>query len=222
MKRSTRFKMQMKSLKEFNCKHPRKDTFDINIELDSVKKQVRSCNKCELCELKENNPNNGECFGKLLINCLHRTRFNKTILFIGQNPSINRYDAGMGAFVGVDKSATLDNFKTSGDLFRLCIEKSLIKDYDLYVDNVVHCSTPNNDVPTQEQINKCIDWILLEIDLLSPDLIVCLGNVVYDIMKDKLLEHKITKIWHPSACMYKGKESIPEFIEQLNSLKKIV
>ena len=222
MKRSIRYKMQMKSLNEFNSKHPRTDTFDINIELDSVKKQIQLCSKCSLCELKENKISSGECFGKLLINCLHRTRFNKTILFVGQNPSINRFDSQLRAFTGVDKLATLDKFKTSGDLFRLCIEKSVIKDYDLYVDNIVHCSTSNNDVPTQEHIDKCIDWILLEIELLSPDLIVCLGNVVFDILKDKVSTHKITKIWHPAACMHKGKDSIPEFIEQLNNLKKIV
>jgi len=222
MKRGTRLKMQMKSLNEYRAKHPKEKDFDINVELDKVKKQVQMCSKCGLCELKENKIESGECFGKLNITSLHRTMYGKMILFIGQNPSNRRFDPDLRAFKGVDTEATFENFKTSGDLFRLCLEKSEIKDYALWVDNIVHCSITDNQIPSNEQIDACLPWLLEEIELLSPSLIVCLGNTVFDNVKEKLKDYKLTKIWHPAACMYKGKESIHEFIQQLNDLKKLL
>jgi len=222
MKRGTRLKIQMKSLNEYRAKHPKEKELDINVELDKVKKQVQECNKCGLCELKENKIESGECFGKLVLTPLHRTMFNKTILFVGQSPSHRRFDLDLRAFKGVDAEATLEDFKTSDDLFRLCLEQSEIKDYNLWVDNIVHCSTTDNQRPSNEQINACLPWLLEEIELLNPSLIVCLGNTVFENVKEKLKDYKLAKIWHPAACMYKGKESIQEFIQQLNNLKKLI
>lgn len=221
MKRSIRYKMQMKSLNEFNSKHPRTDTFDINIELDSVKKQIQLCSKCSLCELKENKISSGECFGKLLINCLHRTRFNKTILFVGQNPSINRFDSQLRAFTGVDKLATLQKFSTSGDLFRLCLEKSKLRDYDIWVTNLCKCSTEENSKLTKEQIDTCFEFLLREIELLEPRLIVCLGIDVYDNVVARLQGKKIVKVFHPAYFMRGNLKEIPNFIKQLDDLAAI-
>jgi len=92
----------------------------------------------------------------------------------------------------------------------------------LWVDNIVHCSTIDNQIPSNEQIDTCLPWLLEEIELLNPSLIVCLGNTVFENVKDKLKDYKLTKVLHPAYLMRGNEAKIPEFIQQLNDLKKLL
>ena len=222
MKRSTQAKMHMKSLREARGTQKRLIPVDTDAEIRLLNTQVQACKKCGLCELKENNIESGCNFGKLVLNNLHKTIFKSTVLFVAINPSHRRFDSELRAFRGVDDTVDLTNFKTSGDLFKLAIEKSDIRDYDIWIDNCVHCSTEENIVPTKEQIDCCFDWLFREIELLSPKLIVAMGQESFNILNERIKGKRLVRIWHPAACMYKGKDSINEFVQQLNDLKKLL
>jgi DNA polymerase len=222
MKRSTQAKMHMKSLRESRGSQKRLVEVDVNVELSKLRQQLQLCQKCGLCNLKENKTESGECFGKLVLNNLHKTIFKPTVLFLGQNPSYRRFDKELRAFRGVDETATLSSFKTSGDLFRLCLEKSELKDYDIWVDNLVHCSSEENSVPTTEQIDACFEWLEKEIEFLNPKAIICMGNETYENFTARFKGKRVIKIWHPAYLMHGNLDKIPDFIKQLNELRQTI
>ncbi len=47
---------------------------------------------------------------------------------------------------------------------------------EVYITNVVKCRPPGNRVPTKTEMDACWDWLVAQIALINPLLIVTLGN----------------------------------------------
>jgi DNA polymerase len=94
---------------------------------------------------------------------------------------------------------------------------------DVFFSNAVHCHPPANRPSTQGEKDNCIHFLLQELDIVQPKLIVALGNDARDAielippsvkaMKNKT---KVLKIKHPASFMYSAPEERIGWIVKLS------
>jgi DNA polymerase len=118
------------------------------------------------------------------------------LMFVGEAPGADE-DASGRPFVG-----------RAGQLLNKIIEAIGMKREDVFIGNVNRCRPPQNRTPTHEEAATCKPFLLREIALLRPDVIVVLGNTA---MKN-LLDTKegITKL-RGHFMDYKGIKVMPTF-----------
>jgi len=127
---------------------------------------------------------------------------NADIMFIGEGPG-EQEDLKGEPFVGA-AGKLLDDMLSIIDLDRT----------KCYIANIVKCRPPYNRDPSDEEQDACIGYLLNQIDLISPKIIVCLGRVAAKRIIDPnykiTREHGnwihegtrwITAIYHPSALL---------------------
>jgi len=120
--------------------------------LEELEKQCKQCTDCELCKTRTN-----VVFGS--------GSKKAKILFVGEGPGESEDLQGL-PFVG-RAGQLLDTFLTSVGMSRS----------EVYIANIVKCRPPNNRDPLQQEQEKCWKWLWAQIELLSPQLIVCLGRI---------------------------------------------
>jgi DNA polymerase len=118
------------------------------------------------------------------------------LMFVGEAPGADE-DASGRPFVG-----------RAGQLLNKIIEAIGMKREDIFIGNVNRCRPPQNRTPTHEEAATCKPFLLREIAILRPDVIVVLGNTA---MKN-LLDTKegITKL-RGQFMDYKGIKVMPTF-----------
>ena len=121
--------------------------------LEELKAECCNCKKCEL--------------GKTRINVVFsdgNPESAKAIL-IGEAPGENEDKTGI-PFVG-----------RAGKLLNEFLEKSGIsrKD-DLYIINTVKCRPPQNRVPSDEEKSLCSNYLLKQIEIVNPEVIIFCGS----------------------------------------------
>ena len=186
------------------------------LTLEQLQESIQKCDKCDLSVFDVNKKETGFGTGKLFINHKHSTMFKQTLFFVGLCPSVRRFDEECRAFEG-HEDVEVSHMKTSGGIFDKALDDSGIIEYNVYISNILRCSTLNNITPSQTQISSCIDWLKKEIELIQPRKIIAMGNDVYDILK-KELDKDVEKIFHP-AYVLRSKDKYFELVEQLRRLK---
>jgi len=118
------------------------------------------------------------------------------LLFVGEAPGADE-DATGRPFVG-----------RAGQLLNKIIEAIGLKREDVLIGNVNRCRPPANRTPTTEEARTCKPFLLREINIARPDVIVVLGNTA---MKN-LLDTKegITRL-RGEFQDYKGIKVMPTF-----------
>jgi DNA polymerase len=118
------------------------------------------------------------------------------LMFVGEAPGADE-DASGRPFVG-----------RAGQLLNKIIEAIGLKREDVFIGNVNRCRPPQNRTPTHEEAATCKPFLLREIAILRPEVIVVLGNTA---MKN-LLDTKegITKL-RGQFMDYKGIKVMPTF-----------
>ncbi|PLS69760.1 MAG: uracil-DNA glycosylase [Cyanobacteria bacterium M5B4] len=107
------------------------------------------------------------------------------IMIIGEGPGQNEDEQGI-PFVG-KAGQLLDKILTS---------VQLNPDRDVYICNVVKCRPPGNRVPTDEEMNSCKSYLLEQIRLVNPSIILLTGaTAVRAITGDKRGITKIRGTW---------------------------
>lgn len=166
----------------------------------SLNHAIQECGKCKLSELDCNQFFPGKKQGKLTLN--HKIKRNNKIklLFIGLAPSYRRFDSKLRAFEGVSPSEDINKIRTSGDFFDLALRRSGLDYYDIFVTNILKCSTPRNREPTEKEIQKCLFWLEKEISLVKPTVIILMGEFVKKNLLRKLKRKgiEVYSIRHPS------------------------
>ncbi len=122
--------------------------------LDAVKTEVASCTKCRLCETRTQTVfSDGNPRAK--------------IVFVGEAPGEQEDRQGV-PFVG-----------RAGQLLTDIIEKgmNLDRQRDTYICNVVKCRPPENRNPDPEEMRKCEPYLVRQLELIKPQVIVALGGV---------------------------------------------
>ena len=119
--------------------------------LNDLENIVQSCYLCQLSKTRKN-----VVFGE--------GDTNAGIMFIGEGPGANEDMTGK-PFVG-----------RAGELLTKIIENVLsIKREQVYIANIVKCRPPNNRVPTSQEVESCIPYLLKQINLIKPKIIITLG-----------------------------------------------
>ena len=105
---------------------------------------------------------------------LHKHRH--TIVFGDGNPKAELVFVGEGP--GADEDAQgLPFVGRAGKLLTQMIEAMGLQRKDVYICNVVKCRPPENRTPEDDEVSTCSPFLLRQLEVISPKVIVCLGAV---------------------------------------------
>src|SRR3954462_3646970 len=90
---------------------------------------------------------------------------NADLMFVGEGPGADE-DAKGEPFVG-----------RAGQLLNNMISAMGIKREDVYIANVVKCRPPSNRTPEKDECDTCSPFLMRQIDVIKPKVIVALGAV---------------------------------------------
>lgn len=185
-------------------------------KLNKLKQDCLTCKKCILGETRNNivfsdgNPESARA------------------ILIGEAPGENEDKTGT-PFVG-----------RAGKLLNEFLEKAGIsRKKDLYIINTVKCRPPKNRVPSDEEKKLCEDYLLQQIEIINPEIMIFCGATALKSFYDKkvaiskirgeVLEieiggktRKCIPIFHPSYLLryHSLEEGSPRYY-MLEDLKKI-
>lgn len=122
-----------------------------NETIDDIRAEIGECTRCPLHKL-----------GRKQI--VHTTgNFSADLMFIGEGPGADEDEQGQ-PFVG-----------RAGQLLTKIIESIRLRREDVCIGNIVRCRPPNNRKPEPEEVSACRPFILREIAVVKPKVIVVLG-----------------------------------------------
>jgi uracil-DNA glycosylase family 4 len=87
------------------------------------------------------------------------------LVFIGEGPGADEDAQGL-PFVG-----------RAGKLLTQMIEAMGLQRKDVYICNVVKCRPPENRTPEPDEVEVCSPYLVRQIDVINPKVLVCLGAV---------------------------------------------
>ena len=105
---------------------------------------------------------------------LHKGR-NK-IVFGDGNPKARLVFVGEGPGADEDKQG-LPFVGRAGKLLTQMIEAMGLQRQDVYICNVVKCRPPDNRKPEDDEVSTCSPFLLRQLDVIEPKVLVCLGAV---------------------------------------------
>jgi DNA polymerase len=137
------------------------------------------------------------------------------LMFIGEAPGFHEDKQGE-PFVGA-----------AGQLLTRMLNEVLALDRgDVYICNVLKCRPPGNRDPQEDEIESCTPWLVEQVSLIQPKVIVTLGNFATKFvlqtaqgitrMRGRTYPwHGRTVIptFHPAAILRSGGESSRQFLE---------
>lgn len=152
------------------------------MEINEIADMIRKCKKCHLHKTRENAvPGEGNP--------------NAEVMFIGEAPGVKE-DALGRPFVG-----------RAGKFLDELLEGVSLGRKDVFIGNVIKCRPPGNRNPTKEEINACIQYLIMQIEIISPKIICTLGNVALDAILGK---KQISKV-HGKIFDINGRKVIPMY-----------
>ena len=151
--------------------------------IEAIRADIGNCTRCPLCE------------GRTQI--VHSTgNFRADLMFVGEAPGADE-DAQGFPFVG-----------RAGQLLTKIIEGIELKREDVFIGNINRCRPPGNRQPTLPEAETCRPFLLREIAVVKPKVIVVLGNTACQNLLDTKIG--ITKL-RGSFHDYFGVKVMPTF-----------
>jgi DNA polymerase len=121
----------------------------------SLEETILNCQKCPLAQTRTHAvPGEGD--------------LNTDLMFVGEGPGRDE-DLQGRPFVG-----------RAGQLLTKIIHAMTFKRDEVYITNIVKCRPPGNRNPQGSEIASCKDYLLAQIELINPKVIVTLGKVASD------------------------------------------
>ncbi len=153
--------------------------------MDELKTIVTACHMCSLSKTRKN-----VVFGDGNINA--------DLMFVGEGPGANEDESGH-VFVG-----------RAGELLSKIIENvfNLRRD-DVYIANIVKCRPPLNRVPNMDEVSACKDFILQQIRIVNPKVLVALGSTAFHHLTGDY-ETKISRV-RGEVLKFGGIDLVPTF-----------
>ena len=178
------------------------------MRLENLKQEYSSCMKCkDLCETRTQ-----VVFGF--------GNPNADVVFIGEAPGAKEDQSGV-PFCGA-----------SGKVLDELLEEINLKREDIFITNTIICRPPKNRNPKKEEIIQCHDRLKKTLEIISPKVIVTVGNFATRVIMPEIGKQGITKIRgqvfkinfdgrdytvvpviHPANYLYKGRS--PVVFEQM-------
>lgn len=162
----------------------------MNPEIATLKEEILQCTKCELAKTRHH-----VIFGEGNINA--------AILIIGEAPGRDEDIQGR-PFVG--KSGQL--------LDKILAACGFTREEHVFISNIVKCRPPDNRLPTPQEASVCMPWLLKQIELIDPKILILLGATALKYMAGP--EHRIIRergnwlnwqnrlampVYHPAALL---------------------
>ena len=121
----------------------------------SLEETILNCQKCPLSQTRTHAvPGEGD--------------LNTDLMFVGEGPGRDEDSQGR-PFVG-----------RAGKLLTKIIHAMKFQREEVYITNIVKCRPPGNRNPQGNEIASCKDYLLAQIELIDPKVIVTLGRVATD------------------------------------------
>jgi len=120
--------------------------------LARIRADIGDCTRCRLCEQR-----NKIVFGS--------GSEKADLVFVGEGPGRDEDLQGL-PFVG-----------RAGKLLTQMIEAMGLTRDKVYIANVVKCRPPQNRPPEKDEVATCIPFLLRQLEVIHPKVIVCLGNI---------------------------------------------
>lgn len=169
--------------------------------LEEIYQEIIKCTKCPLYKTRRNAvPGEGPCDAKLM--------------FVGEAPGSREDELGR-PFVG-----------QAGKLLDTLLEMIGIGRSEVFITNIVKCRPPGNRDPTEEEIVACSPYLIDQIKVIQPRIIVALGRhaarflftnaglrwgnmkAMHGKVYDGVIEGikvKLVATYHPAAALYSPK-----------------
>jgi uracil-DNA glycosylase family 4 len=142
--------------------------------MEEIIKQISVCRKCRLWQTaKHGVPGEGP--------------LNAKVMFVGQNPGAEEDETGR-PFVG-----------RAGKYLNKTLAEFCIKREDFYITNIVKHTSPQNRKPYPDEIEACLPYLIKQISIIKPKIIVLLGASAKDSPRVEGIEY--FEVVHPSAAM---------------------
>ena len=113
--------------------------------------EVKTCTKCELCKSRTNT-----VFGE--------GDPGAALVFVGEGPGADE-DATGRPFVG-----------RAGELLTKMIVAMGLSREQVFICNMVKCRPPGNRAPAPEEVTACWDYLMRQLQIIAPKVIVTMGN----------------------------------------------
>ena len=177
-------------------------------ELEKIASEILSCTKCPLHK-NRNNAVPGE------------GNYDAEVMFIGEAPGAEEDRQGR-PFVGA-----------AGRLLTEALSLAGFRREEVFITNIVKCRPPGNRVPTNEERNACIPYLLRQMELIKPRIVCLLGRTPletligpYSIskMRGKVVEkmgYKFFLTYHPAAAIY-NPQLKQQFLDDIKTLKLLL
>ncbi len=115
-----------------------------------INDHITACTRCGLCENRTHTvPGEG--------------KLDARILFVGEAPG-REEDLSGRPFVGA-----------AGKLFTTILKAVDIEREDVFIGNIIKCRPPDNRTPTMEEMKACAPYLMAQLQVVQPKLIVTLG-----------------------------------------------
>jgi len=160
-------------------------------DIDDLYAQIVACQDCDLCKTRTRAvPGDGPITAE--------------IMFVGEGPGFNEDQQGR-PFVGA-----------AGKFLEEMLASIGMKRSDVYITNVLKCRPPNNRDPLPNEIEACRKYLLRQIELINPTLIVTLGrfSLAWFFPRDsigkvhgslrRLADRHFYHLYHPAAALHAG------------------
>lgn len=144
---------------------------DNSAELSAVAAEVSKCTKCSLHKTRTNTvPGQGSS--------------SPEIMFVGEAPGADEDEQGL-AFVG-----------RAGKLLTKMIEAMGFSRDEVFIGNILKCRPPDNRPPMPDEMAMCKPYLLRQIKLLKPKVIIALGaTAVKGLLEDETAISKLRGKW---------------------------
>jgi len=168
-------------------------------EYEVIVSEISSCRKCPLHRYRKNTvPGEGP--------------LDASVMVVGEAPG-RREDEEGRPFVGA-----------AGKLLDALLELAGLSRGAVYITNIVKCRPPGNRDPKEEEIEACIPYLLRQIALIKPKLVIAVGRhaarTLYRLaglqwtsmtrLHGRLVDAKLAGVsvkiiatYHPAAALYK-------------------
>jgi len=141
--------------------------------LEMLKEKVHNCTKCP--ELMASRT-------KIIFG---QGNPNTKVFFLGESPGRTEDKEGV-PFCG-----------QAGQLLNNIIKTCGWQREEVYITNSVYCHPDNNRNPQPEELNNCRSYLELQLKIINPKIIVCLGNVAAQhLLKTTEVVSKLRGSWH--------------------------
>lgn len=132
---------------------------------------VMSCRKCPLCQRRLQ-----AVFGT--------GNLNADLMFIGEGPRADE-----------DRQGT-PSVGRAGHLLTKMIAAMQFTREEVYITNIVKCRPPGNRNPNPNESAECLPYLLRQIELVKPKVIVLLGSVPLQLLLGKTDINRAHGVWH--------------------------